>query len=165
MYDKFTIRECRIIPSVSTTFQPNPISELRLLHKEGDKEFDGNGPVVDFDCTLSFTEKEVWAKINVRMREIGGDHTTGEREYNLKLWACPSNKKIVSIVSKKTHPFKYTDVDITLDKYDFDLKDLIKHLEFRGDTDGDDLDLSDIESTGHLHKLEFNKIEVELINK
>lgn len=174
MYDKFTIRDCKIIPAIPATpfeFQPGSISEIRLIHTKGDKEFSGNGPKVTLKTTLSLSSnnKEVWAKIDLTMVENGGDNTTGSRtgrdSYDVKLWTCPSGKKITQITSSGFQQVNYTDTDIFLDKYDFDVNNVIKHVEFRGDTDGDDLDLSDIESTGHLHTLTFNKVTVGLTNE
>jgi hypothetical protein len=164
LFDQFTIRDCIIAPAHTTSFQPTSISEIKLNHTDGDKEFSGKGPNVKMkiDLYLSTNQREVWARINLRMSEAGGDNTTGSRIYEVKLWTCPAGKKIVKIASRKSQTVEYTDNDILFDEFNFPISDIVKNVKFRGDTDGDDLDLSDIESTGHLHKLVFNKIFVEI---
>lgn len=167
LYDKFTIRDCQLLPPNTISFQPEPISDLKLNHDKGDKEFDGNGPLVTLVANLfvSDDEREVWARIKVNMTETTGDKSSSSREYQVKLWRCPADKKIAGIVGQKVQKFEYTDSDLNYDKFDFPINKIIKRVEFLGDTAGDDIDLSDIESTGHLHKLSFNRIKVELVNQ
>ncbi len=166
-YDKFTIRECTIIPPTAVTITPNDIDEIRLNHVRGDKEFSANGPSVSMTTTLDIraNQQELWAKCVVTMVEVGGDHTTGERTYEQKIWTAPSGKKINSIVSKKVQTITYTDNDINYDPFYYSPSEVIKYVKFRGDTDGDDLDLSDIESTGHVHHIDFSPVTVELLNR
>lgn len=98
------------------------------------------------------------------MKETQSDWTTGAIIYEIKLWSCPSGKKINKITSKASQTFEYTDTDNGYDEFNFPASDVISNVKLLGDTDGDDLDLSDIESTGHLHYLKFNKVGVELVN-
>ncbi|MBE7170122.1 MAG: thiol-activated cytolysin family protein [Williamsia sp.] len=167
MYDEFTIRDCQIVPPTTTFFQPATVKEVRLNHISGDKEFAGHGPNVTVKVELkpSADQKEVWATVYVKMEEVGGDHTTGLKTYEVKLWTAPTGKKVSAITTQASQTFTYTDTDIFLDTYDFSVSNVIKKLVCRGDTDGDDLDLTDIESTGHLHSLSFNPIGVQLVNQ
>jgi hypothetical protein len=166
-YDEFTIRDCQIIPPTSMTFQADPIRELKLNHIKGDPEFGGNGPDVTVTVRLDKrnNDKEVWATVHVTMVENGGDKTMGDRAYEVRLWICPAQKRIVQINTKNDFSFSYIDTDVLGDTFDFPLSEIVAQLQCFGDKEGDDLNLKDIESEGHLHRLFFNPIGVQLVNE
>jgi hypothetical protein len=167
MYDEFTIRDCQIIPPTSTSFQADPIKELGLNHVNGDPDFHGNGPDVKITVRLSVrnNDKEVWAYVHVNMKEVGGDHTTGDREYEVKLWTCPAGKRILQISTEKEQTLIYRDVDTLGDTFIFPLSKVMARVEFWGDRNGDDLNIIDVDAAAHLHKLIFNPIAVQLVNE
>lgn len=157
---EYNIRNCEEIPASTHIFTPGSISEIRLNHINGDTEFDGHGPLVMFSCKLVIKdEKEIRAVVHVNMRETAYT-TEGDITYEKILWTCPSNEKIISINSADSKQFSYTDTDVKMDKFEFPVSELVSTLEFKGDTDGGDLDQTDIEAEGHLHLLKFNPISV-----
>lgn len=170
-YDKFKIRECTLIPPTSSieTFTPksSDLSEIKLdqVNNGADKEFAGHGPKVTNKVSLFLRDgsRELWVRIYLKMEEVGGDYTTGERTANIKIKTAPAGMKINSIVTPTTQTYGYTDSDITYDERNFGVGNLIKYVNYRGDTDGNDIELSDIESTGHLHKLELHPITLRYV--
>lgn len=156
---EYTIRNCTDIPATTVTFTPDPITEVRLNHVSGDTEFDGHGPLVMYSCTLGFNENEIRAIVKVNMKETAYT-TEGDITYEKILWTCPPGQKIIGINSAKYHQFNYIDTDDAMDTFDFPLSDLVKRLEFKGDTGGGDLAQSEIEQEGHLHLLKFNPISI-----
>lgn len=162
MYDKFTIRECEVIPPSTETFQPADVLELRLNHIGGDREFDGNGPKVTVSCDLSIrnNSREVWAKVTMDAKETKSDWTHGNRVYEVKLWTCGSGKKIASISSEKSFSFSYEDDDTANETFNFPVSKVVKFLELKGDTGGNDLAVGSLEEEAHLHLLKFNKVSV-----
>lgn len=156
---EYTIRNCTDFPATTDIFTPDAIMDVRLNHIAGDTEFDGHGPLVMYSCTLVFNENEIRAIVKINMKETAYT-TEGDITYEKILWTCPPGQKIIGINSPIKHEFMYTDTDDAMDTFDFPLSDLVKRLEFKGDTGGGDLDQSNIEEEGHLHLLEFNEISV-----
>lgn len=173
-YDKFTIRECTVIPpNVSTTkFTPTDIDEIRLYRTRGDQEFAGNGPKVTLKVTLAIRNsfKELWVVVDIKMKETQPDSTTGERVYEKKIWTAPTGKKINSATcaqsSMVSQTHQYTDIGLGMDTYSYPESKLIKYVRLLGDTDGDDVTANsylstDNEKWSHLHELKFNPIKVK----
>jgi hypothetical protein len=162
LYDKFTIRDCQIIPPITEWFQPASISELKLNHIGGDREFDGNGPKVTISCNLDIrnNSKEVWAKVTVDAIETKSDYTHGNRVYEVRLWTCPAGRKISTISSEKSFSFSYVDDDTANEIFDFPVSKVVSFLEIKGDTGGNDLAVGTLEEEAHLHLLKFNKVSV-----
>lgn len=168
-YDKFTIRECTIVPPASsTTTIKATIDEVKLNHISGDKEFSGWAKVTLKVSLYRYNKnRELWARVYIKMKEPGGDGTTGERTLEKKIWTAPSGMQIQQFLTSPTSQiYTYTDNDVNYDEVFFPVRNnLISYAKFLGDTDGDDLTLSDIESTGHLHRLTFNPIQVRLVRQ
>lgn len=174
-YDKFTIRECTVIPpTVSTaTFTPTDIDDVRLFLTKGDQEFAGHGPIVMLKVSLikRNSNKELWAVVSIKMAETKSDWTTGENVYEKRIWTAPAGKKIVTATSAagtmSVDTFTYTDVGPGSDVFSFSQPSrLIKYAKFLGDTYDDDvtngsISISKMEEWSHLHSLKFNPIKVK----
>ncbi len=175
-YDKFTIRECTIIPAstYSTTLTPSDVNNLRLYRTgSGDQEFAGNGPNVT--VTVSYetrnSKKELWQVVKVKMKETVADYTTGERTYDRKVWTAPSGKSIVGYShalnsGNTTDTYSYTDIGPGMDIYSFPSSNLMKYIRVLGDTNGDDVTTGSYSSTqnedwSHIHELQFNSIKIQ----
>lgn len=62
----------------------------------GDREFDGNGPKVKCDVTLSLKNNntEIWARINFEAKETKHDWSTTTATWNIKVYTTAYGKKI-----------------------------------------------------------------------
>lgn len=173
-YDKFTIRECTVIPpNVSTlVFTPLDINEARLQLTKGDQEFAGHGPKVILQVTLASrnNDKELWAVVGLQMKETGGDWTTGNTSLERLIWTAPAGKKIIRATSAggsmTSDVLIYTDINTNYDVFPFSQPGrLINYVKFMGDTPGDDvtngsISTSHTENWSHLHSLRLNPIKV-----
>lgn len=175
-YDKFTVRECTIIPppnphEETKIISPSDVNELRLYRTgSGDQEFDGHGPKVTVTVAYETrnSKKELWQTINVKMIETDADYTTGERSYDRKVYTAPSGKTITYfsnyLVGNITDTWIYTDIGHGMDYQSFPTDKLMKYIKFLGDTNDDDVtsgSISNNEDWSHIHKLQFHDVKIK----
>ncbi|RYY69623.1 MAG: hypothetical protein EOO13_08955 [Chitinophagaceae bacterium] len=67
----------------------------------GDREFDGHGPKVKCNVTLSLKNNntEIWARIVFEAKETVHDWSTTSATWNLKVYTTPYGKKIKTILT------------------------------------------------------------------
>ncbi len=67
----------------------------------GDREFDGHGPRVKCNVTISLQNNntEIWAKINFEAKETVHDWSTTTASWDVKVYTTPYGKKIDKILS------------------------------------------------------------------
>ena len=102
--NKAVIKTARPEAKVATVALEN-INEWLCPNKllRGDREFDGNGPVIKAEVRLriSPSKEEIWADITMNAKETKHDWSEGEGKWSKKVFEAPYGKKIKTILSDK----------------------------------------------------------------
>ncbi len=135
------------------TFQPTSVSFMPPLVR-GDREFDGNGPIVNSSVNLINTGREVIARVHMYARETRSDYTTGSGSKDFVIYSSDQDKTIEAIVTPTESSFSYIDNNHNMDE--FAGSGPVRKFKFMGDTDGDDV--------GYNTRVEidFNNVRVQL---
>src|SRR5580765_2958314 len=106
---------------------------------QGDADFDGNGPDVATDVTLTVTPQALTARIHMHAKETKSDWTEAEGWQTYQLFAPAAGWKIEQVEGKTSSSHHY--VDGTVDREDsFDMGpgELVRRFVYIGDTGGDE---------------------------
>jgi hypothetical protein len=106
-------------------------------HTNGDAEFEGHGPDVDFNAQLFVANgNQLWLMVHMRAIETRSDWTTAEgtRYYQI----ATLSGQISGILSGTTMTHRYRDSNHGRDVFSFAPGDLAERLEYVGDTRGNE---------------------------
>ena len=126
--------------SKQITFTPIPICGFYAQHKGGDKDFHGNGPVVDAKVSIQIiNQKEIKTTLLLKAKETKRDYTFFERDHERIIWTVPVGYIITGINSPSAtlSEQKYTDSNSSMD-YFYPIKGPVSRFEIMGDQIGDD---------------------------
>jgi len=106
-------------------------------HTNGDAEFKGHGPDVDFNSQLFVANgNQLWLMVHIRAIETQSDWTTAEGTQYYQIATLPG--PISGILSGTATIHRYRDTNHDRDIFSFPPGDLVEHLEYVGDTKGND---------------------------
>lgn len=86
---------------------PITLENIRNLcpsrNTRGDREFNGNGPLIDMTITLSLQNynTEIWANINFKATETKSDWSEVQGNWDFRVYASPDGRRIKDIVMDK----------------------------------------------------------------
>jgi hypothetical protein len=127
-------------PPTEEDINPGTIA-YRPPHTRGDREFDGNGP--NIWCNTSITRITNLTQLRIRIymvaEETKSDWTTATGEFYKTVYTAPSGKNIKQILTVPTSDsIFYTDNDLGDDTFPRGSTGLVNLYVFVGDTAGDD---------------------------
>ena len=135
------------------TFQPASVSFMPPLVR-GDREFDGNGPIVNSSVNLINTGKELIARVYMNARETKSDYTTGSGTKDFVIFTADPDKTIEAIVTPAAASYSYIDNNHNMDE--FTGSGPVRKFKFMGDGSGDDVGF-------HTRvEIDFNNVRVQL---
>lgn len=106
-----TIKSNAQIKLPPTTVTVDDITEWLCPKKliRGDREFDGNGPLIKAEVKLRLAAngRELWADISFNAKETKHDWSETEGRWSKKIYDAPYGKKIKTIVSDKASRTKF----------------------------------------------------------
>jgi len=163
-YNGWTGNDCSEQVPSATSYLPDDINDICPLHIGGDREFSGNGPVVNISCeAFILNEKDIYVHVYFHVKETKSDWTEGLYEGDIKIYTAPSGKKINSIISATSSTANYVDTD-----HSFDVPTvqgaLVDRFEAIGDTSGKDLGGCNNNADAELN-IYFNPMTVELVDE
>jgi hypothetical protein len=98
-------------PIIETTIQLEDINEWLCPNRlvRGDREFDGNGPVVKSEVKLRIggNGTELWADITFNAKETKHDWSETDGRWSKKVYDVPYGKKITQILTDKASRTKF----------------------------------------------------------
>jgi Thiol-activated cytolysin len=166
MNSKYTVRQCEVIPAITTNFQPVGSYEWPAKLIRGDSEYGGDGnPHITTNVDLYIVgDREVWMRVNILFEEKRADFTTGGINENRKLYTAPAGHKIIRIASQKhwDHFYIEPEGDHGPNTFDFSDDKLVSRLILNGDTGGDDLPCDKVGDDRSWAKLFLNEVVVAL---
>ena len=115
--------------------QPNPTPFFIPGHTGGDRDFHGNGPQIFVSVLLEIRNlNEIWARVFMRAKEIGGDGTLASGVSFSKIYT--HDTQIFKIHSTSSAFLNYTDNDHAIDTFTFSAPQLVRTFTCIGDTRG-----------------------------
>jgi hypothetical protein len=118
-------------------FTPGPVT-YTPPHTRGDRDFDGNGPVVDARVDLLVRPQSIDARVYMRAQETKKDWTTAEGTNDFPLFRPDPGWQIDGVVEGSVTMHHYVDSNHTNDSFDKGSGTAVKRFVFVGDTDGDE---------------------------
>lgn len=105
---------------------------------KSDRDFDGNGPLVNVNTRLSATDSTVTASVNTRFAETRDNWTTfsGTTTSSASIASRYPGWKIQSIASPTTDSFRYEDNDYAVNTFVRPLSSPVRQYQIQGDQDG-----------------------------
>jgi hypothetical protein len=135
-------------PSTKVTFMPP--------HTRGDRDFKGHGPKVSTRIELVTSAGEIRARVSMRARETKSDWTTAEGGRDFALFSPDPGWRIDRVVGDQSTTHEYTDGDHAVDSFNLGSGELVRRLEYVGDTDGSEA------GTRTQVEVTFNELRIEL---
>lgn len=103
---------------------------------QGDREFWGNGPVVDVWAEVYPLGSKLFLRYSARFQETGGDNTRFEGSNTVELYDVAQqqpDRQIGSILTPRYDQFQFTDKDTSVNVFYRGATTLINKLEIQGD--------------------------------
>lgn len=147
-YDKFFIRDCKIIPGETIKI---PAPSDNLISKEcpeiisgGDRDFVGHGPYIYYKVELDVqgpNNDQLWYKVKLTLTETVPNLTAATDEWTGKLYSAPNGKKIQKILSKdiESRPNEEDTNGTKLNQFPYPEEFCARLIEIQGDTAGNDV--------------------------
>lgn len=147
-------------------------------HTRGDREFNGNGPLIDLIITLSIQNNgaEIWANINFKATETKSDWSTVEGIWDFRVFTSPDGRRIKDILNDKVTVFNqvlHTGVGPQLifnnnktnqnyiDSLDKGVWSPVLNVRLVGDTGGDDISTdNNCDDDTRIEEINFRQISV-----